>query len=385
MGIWTKRILRIAGYAVNLALAVIVVCAAYGGVVDPAVSTLPAIFAMTFPFWLGCAVALLIIDLVTRNRLMALLPALAILCSLGPVTSYAPFNLTKKNVAEQEPDKVFTLLSYNVANLIGVNAGPVPSEKYLVPDGPLNEIAEYIIHSGADIVVTQEFPIFSHNLHLGFTPAMVDTLKTIYPYSLTPKPNPSNQGEHRCKIFSKFPLKRVAIPGTTGYSEWSAAMIDIRGMETLVIDVHLQSIGLNRQDKELYRELTEGEGRGKMSEVRHTLLSKLSRAMRLRAVQAQTLRHAIDSIGAKNVIVAGDFNDIPDCYAIREIAGDDFRNAFNDAANGPMITFHSDRFYFHIDHILYRGDMEAIDLRRGKCAESDHYPVLATFLIENNH
>lgn len=57
MGIWTKRILRIAGYAVNLALAVIVVCAAYGGVVDPAVSTLPAIFAMTFPFWLGCAVA----------------------------------------------------------------------------------------------------------------------------------------------------------------------------------------------------------------------------------------------------------------------------------------------------------------------------------------
>ena len=376
----TKRILRITGWTVCLAAAVTTVCAAYGGVVNPVVTTIPAILSMTFPFWLGLSAALLIAALLARARRMALVPLLGILCSAGPAASYTPVNLFRENVAERDSSRVFTLLSYNTANFVGVNDGAVPAEKYLAPGAPRNGIAEYIIESGADIVVAQEFPPMRPNPFLGFTAEMIDTLAAVYPHTQHFPPSAYAEGEHRCRIFSKFPMRRVELPPPSGSAEWSAAMVDIRGMETLVVDVHLQSIGLSRQDKELYRELTEGDGRGKMREVRQTLIGKLSRAMRLRAWQAVRLRQAIDSIGAPNVIVAGDFNDIPGCYALREIAGGDFRNAFNDAANGPMITFHSDRFYFHIDHILYRGAMEAVDLRRGPCAESDHYPLLATFL-----
>lgn len=379
---WTKRISRIAGYAVNLAVAAGMACAAYGGMVDPAVSTIPAIVAMTFPFWVGLAVALVIIDLLLKSRKMALVPAAALLLCAGPLMAYAPVNLAKKKIDGGDSARIFTLVSFNVANLVGQKTFQEAAEKYGAPDAPLNEIVEYIIDCGADIVVTQEFPAMVPNKGLGLSKGMVDTLDAIYPHSLVPLPGKDNMSEHRCKIFSKFPLRRVAIPGCSGFSEWSAAMVDIRGTETLVVDVHLQSIGLTPQDRELYVELTEGEGRGKMRQARHTLLGKLSKAMRLRAEQARALRRAIDSIGAPNVIVAGDFNDIPGCYAIREIADGDFRNAFDDAANGPMITFHSDRFYFHIDHILYRGAMEAVDLRRGPCDESDHYPVAATFLLE---
>lgn len=382
MGPAAKRILRIGGYAANIAAGAATLCAAYGGMVDPMVSTIPAIFAMSFPFWVGVAVVLAIVDLLAKCRKMALIPAAALILCAGPLMSYAPVNLMKKSVDSRDSSKVFTLVSFNVANLIGTRTHQEAAELYTAPGAPSNEIVDYIIGCGADLVITQEFPPLTPSRYLGFTEAQIDTLLTLYPHSLVPAFSKETQNEHRCKIFSKFPLRRVAIPGCSGFSEWSAAMVDIRGTETLVIDVHLQSIGLTPKDRELYVELTEGEGRGKMGEVRHTLLSKLSKAMRLRADQARALRHAIDSIGAPNVIVSGDFNDIPGCYAMREIAGDDFRNAFNDAANGPMITFHSDRFYFHIDHILYRGAMEAVDLRRGDCSASDHYPVRAAFLLE---
>lgn len=79
------------------------------------------------------------------------------------------------------------------------------------------------------------------------------------------------------------------------------------------------------------------------------------------------------------MIVAGDFNDIPGCYALRELCRDDFRNAFTEAGCGPIVTYHANRFYFHIDHIVYRGNMEAVAYRRGDCEASDHYPVIATF------
>ncbi len=371
-----KHILNACGYLLSLGVALGTLCAAYGGKVNPDVTTIPAIFSMTFPFWVGGSMALIIIWLLARKRLMALIPFLAIVCSIGPVLSYAPVNLIKKKVSSQDPEKVFTLLSYNVASLFEMNP-PSPDA-----DGnrPPNEIMEFIIHSGADIVALQEAIAIAPLENFRVSEQMIDTLNTLYPYILSS--DSLSYVEQRCRVFSKFPMRRVAVPADRGTAEWSASMIDVRGLPVLLIDVHLQSLGLTQQDKQLYLELTEGEGRGRMDEVRHSLVDKISNAMRLRAEQAREIRHIIDSVGAPNVIVTGDFNDIPGCYAIRTIAGEDFRNAFNDAANGPMITFHSDRFYFHIDHILYRGDMKAIDFARGKCAASDHYPIEATFLIE---
>ena len=105
----TKRILRITGWTVCLAAAVATVCAAYGGVVNPVVTTIPAILSMTFPFWLGLSAALLIAALLARARRMALVPLLGILCSAGPAASYTPVNLFRENVAERDSSRVFTL------------------------------------------------------------------------------------------------------------------------------------------------------------------------------------------------------------------------------------------------------------------------------------
>ena len=36
-------------------------------------------------------------------------------------------------------------------------------------------------------------------------------------------------------------------------------------------------------------------------------------------------------------------------------------------------------FYFHIDQILYKGDLKALSVRKGKIKTSDHYPLLSEF------
>ncbi|MDE5650801.1 MAG: hypothetical protein K2I35_07320, partial [Duncaniella sp.] len=70
------------------------------------------------------------------------------------------------------------------------------------------------------------------------------------------------------------------------------------------------------------------------------------------------------------------------CYAIRTIMGDDLRDAYAECAFGPAITYHGNRFYFRIDHILYDGNIEAVKLQLDKVPSSDHYPLFATFLID---
>ena len=84
--------------------------------------------------------------------------------------------------------------------------------------------------------------------------------------------------------------------------------------------------------------------------------------------------------------MAGDFNDIQGSYALRTILGDgDMHDAYAENAFGPTITYHGNRFYFRIDHVLYRGDMEAVDIERGDTPSSDHYPLLTTFVMNGEN
>ena len=154
---------------------------------------------------------------------------------------------------------------------------------------------------------------------------------------------------------------------------------EIQGHRTLLVNVHLESNMLTQEDKDVFHQLTNGE-KTSMTDVRTHLLRKLKKGSLLRVKEAQRVRQLIDSAGIENVIVAGDFNDVVDSHPMRIIAGDDFKSAFSKAGFGPVITYHAWRFWFHIDHVLYRGDMEAVDFKVDHFGRSDHYPVEVTFL-----
>lgn len=371
------KILTISGYVANVLLALITLLSAYGGVVNPETTTIPAILAMSFPFWLGLTIVAIPIDLIF-NRIMAIIPGATIILCMGPILSFCPLNLSHDKLKPQEEARSFTFMSYNVYGLNDFRKN-LPSPHDTTPlfkeaiVGQSNPTMSHIIKQNTDIVCLQEFWWTLNPDHRIISPALLDSISTEYPYRVVGAGN---------VVLSKYPVYPIKVPKLRDPTAFYIAVVaEIQGHRTLIISAHLQSIGLDSSDKELYHEITEGEGgRKAISEAKRTLLSKLSKAFRNRAEQAKFIRHQIDSIGIENVIIAGDFNDIQGCYAIRQIAKDDFKSAFSMAGCSPVITYHADRFYFHIDHILYRGKLDAIDFKKDNFNRSDHYPITARFL-----
>lgn len=373
-----NRIFQAFACGVNIAAMLGTLLAAYGGMVNPEHTSIPAIFAMTFPAWIMLSAALLTADICLRPlRRQAAIPAIALLASAGPILDYAPLNPGIFSNDDTGTSREFTLMSYNVFEFRDMNLDPQEAATRSKTDDTPNPTVECIIESDADLLALQECPPMLRNRHLGITQAQADSIAETYPHAYL------HAGEN---IYSRSPLQPVSLrQPDSPYAIFSAAIADIEGNPTLVVSVHMQSIGLNDDDKELFRDLTEGEveSRRKMRRVKQQLLGKLAYAFKERAKQARLLRQQIDSLGIENVIVAGDFNDIPGCFALRELCRDDFRNAFTDAGCGPTVTYHANRFYFHIDHIVYRGNMKAVAYRRGDCPSSDHYPVTVTFRLND--
>lgn len=367
-----KKTMLIAWVCFNLLIAAGTVASAYGGVVNPNVTPVPAVLAMTFRFWLIGNLLTMAVDLFV-SRKTALIPLLAFICSYGPLRSVFPINLFTEKVTAQNADRSLSVVSYNVHTYLNyredTSDNPRPKTDEEIAG---NEMIDYLLSTNADILFLQESPTLKTNRTCNISISQSAEMAARYPYV------------HQVKdemIVSKYPLEPIDIPiDPNNGRRIVAAKADIDGHQTLLMCVHLQSLLLTNDDKELYMDLTEGEAKHKIKKVRSQLLSKLASAFRLRADQAAFIREKIDSIGIETVILGGDFNDIADCYAMRKIAGSDFHNAFNDAGNGMIITYHDDRFYFHIDHILYRGPLKAVEFEKGKCPASDHYPVEAMFL-----
>lgn len=370
---------RIAILTANALIALCTVTAAYGGMINPVHSAIPAIVAMTFPVILLICALMLFADLFIFTK-AALIPAATLLCSAGPILQICPLNVIPPQLSDEQRKDEFKVVSYNVygfANTLDTDTAR-HNEKYYrqrMRQGFLNPQMSYLIHSGADIICLQERSWNQEQPFAYISQSQCDSLHAIYPY---------DAGFGVC-VQSRMPMKPIKLRQPKElWAEFGAAEVNIGGEPVLVISVHLQSIGLNSEDKELYVNLTKGEGGNSISKVRRNLLSKLKNAFIIRAAQARLLREQIDSLGYENVLVCGDFNDIPSCYAMRVIAGNDFRSAFAQSGLGPIITYHMNRFYFHIDHILYRGKMRPVSFSRGKIANSDHYPIEARFVWDSN-
>lgn len=371
-----KKISRISWYAVSVFVALMLIVSGYGGMVNPDDTAIPAIIAMTFPLWLFLSVVLLVTELFL-NRLMAIITGASLILSLGPVLSFCPMNFFPKKLNAEEKARSFTVMSYNVYGLNDFrspySSKDVTMVKQEAKEGRWNQTMKYVLDRDPDIVCLQEF-------YLAYNPNFPVLSRDLYQTICDRYPHRTRMDG--AAILSKYPLYPVDMPDNGDPTFFlTGAITDIQGRRTLVVSVHLQSIGLSPEDRELYRDLIKGEGgRKAIREAKTQLLGKLAAAFRHRANQARLIRHQIDSIGVENVIVAGDFNDINDCYAMRELSQKEFNDAFTMAGCGPTITYHANRFFFNIDHILYRGDMEAVGYHKSYFGRSDHYPVEATFL-----
>lgn len=360
------------GVGLNLAVAMLTIFSAYGGTFNPEERVIASMAAMVLPLLLIAGIVLSAIDLLFDKRLILVIAA-GWAVSLPSILVFSPLHFWKPALTEQQQKDSFTFLTYNVLHFWDFRGEDYPGVER-------NETLDYILSTDADVVNIQEYDVLDTKGPWKIKESQVDSLKTLYPYQYTDL-------DLKYALLSKYPFEQIELHTPR---EARLAMLgfklNIKGHEIHLINVHLKSIGLTPEDKTLYKEAldlpaTKSELKRELKEVKSQLLSKLSEAFKIRTIQARAVRNIVDSIGGP-FIVAGDFNDIPNCYAVRTIKGKDMHDAYAEAAFGPTITYHGDKFYFRIDQILYRGPFKAVDIERGDISSSDHNPLLATFVFD---
>lgn len=346
---------------------------AWGGTVDPARHPLCAVIAMTIPVTLPVMLFVLLMDLAWLRR--ATVWALACLFCAAPAwLATFPVHLPARALGDSERQRSFTLLSYNVNEGINVN------DDY--PDGQ-NPMMTYILQADADVVALQELGYLTDHWQTHVTAEQMDSLRQRYPYIV-----PGHRRLHFA-VLSKYPV----VADTLIYSDPKASKrgmrrftLDIKGHRVALFSVHLQSFGLSDEDKALYRDLTKLRGEGRMDDVRDDLIDKVEAAAVKRSRQVRNLAGFIGDArreGIKDIIVCGDFNDVPASWAVRQLESLGMHEAYASLGFGYKPTYNASRFWFTIDHVLWSGGLHAHSIERANMLASDHYPLLTTFVLDD--
>lgn len=361
----TSRLLYSAVAGINAIAAVGTLWSAYGGMLNPGAHPLSGLMCLSFPIWLIADLALIVADAFILKRLIAI-PVIAMLISAGPISDFCPLNI---HIGSTDNDDSFTLLTYNVTSF-------ADSQGKTCDKG--NRTLQQIIDMDATMVCLQE--VFSDKMKkskCGITEAQIDSIEHRYKHRY--------KSQDGLVFLSKYPFEAHSYPREKGdAAEMCRIDTDIDGHRLIIFNVHLQSLGFKREEKRLFRKLTDMHPHEReLKGVRSKLLAKFKAANIVRLSQVgrivEHIRQAKEEHPDCNIIVCGDFNDVQSSYCLRRLAKAGLLNAYSQAGFGPTITHHADHFFFRIDHLLYEGDLEAADIERGDIPSSDHYPLMATF------
>lgn len=355
-------ILRIFSWGVYL----LTIASAYGGRVNPELSTMPAVLTLIFP-WLTILTVILTLFWTCYSKILsAALGVITILFCLDPLSNAFPVSFPNKAGQEQT---TFTLTTFNCLHF----------EDSRNPDYPGNRAIEFLLKEKSDLVCLQEMINLDNRSEIIAPENLIDSLKQLYPWRI------GNKGND-LKLFSRYPaILQFIYPYSKGsINPFEFYTVKIKGHRLNIVNVHLASYFLSTEERHIVTDIHSVESaRHSISEFKGTVKDKLGNSFRYRARQAALLRDMLDRL-PDPVIICGDFNDVPESWAYRTIKGDDFHDAYSETGFGHLITYNTHLFYFHIDQILYRGPLKALKVEKGDLNSSDHYPLTVTFAFTDN-
>lgn len=373
-GLWILTVISILG----------ILAASFGGNFNPYAFKGLSIMELTMPVWLTFMIIVTILDLLWCRKAFVFCVLTFIACA-NAIWEYCPMNIFGPSEKKYAECPKFTLLTYNIASFYNMQG------EY--PDG-INPTVSYIIKKNADVVCLQETEVTLSGPFKAYhiTSSQIDSINSLYPYRLL-------YGGF-LTVLSKYPLEAIHTPPLCNDSinRWriypiGVFRLNIEGLPVTLFDVHLQSYGLSRSDKNLYKniaegkeisDVTEGSLRTNLHDIKHQIFDKVQYAAEKRADEADALCRYIEKFGGPNVIIAGDFNDVPGCYTLNRLKDYKMKQVYPELGFGPMVTYNADMFYFRIDHVLYRGGIVPLKISRGSIKFSDHYPLEVTFAITGN-
>lgn len=362
--------------ALNTLLAIATFVTGIAGALRPDEHPAIAVAGMAFPAFVIAEAATVVAWLIARKWVIAALMALPLVVTWGNVRTHFPLNLIGGFTTAAEDSTRFTVMTYNTRCMLDL-------DEELKGHSP-NRMVEEILRIDADIVCLQECYGVDAAGWCGIAKEQAKAVRERYPYII--------RSADEMQFLSKYPILHAddlsAGQPSAGYDGYYAKsyFVNVKGQKINLISIHLQSFHLEAEDKDLYQRLTsrelddqlEEKPRYTLSYLRHILYPRLAKALRIRAQQADDIA-AVASRANGNVILCGDFNDTPYSYSYRTIKGS-MTDAFANSGIGYGNTYHQHHLLFRIDHIFYKGTIEAVDAYIPKSYCSDHYPVVATFV-----
>lgn len=350
--------------AVNAFFSILFLIVAYSSYIDPIEHPVRSCITLTFPIFLFITLGFLLFWVFVRPR-FALLSLITLLIALPQIGAYIPFNTSN----EAPMDRAIKVVSYNTMSLGGDH-----KEK----EG--NPILKYILDSNADIICLQEY---NRNIaNRQENKKQMAQLKKKYPYSEV-KTIGGKGSNNEMALFTQYPiLKSKKIDLESEYN--GAVLYELKvGKDTLLlINSHLESNKLVREDRVIYEELIKDPNREKIKTGLPHLVKKLGEAAAIRAKQANQIAEVIENSHKRYIVVCGDFNDPPISYTHRVI-GKDLNDAFTQTGNGFGISYNQHRLYFRIDHIMTSDDIKSYDCKvNNEVKSSDHYPISCFITLE---
>ena len=353
-------------------LAVLLVCCAYAGAIDPQRFILAPFLGLAFMPILVLLALALICALIWRRWIAVAVVIVSLMATAPIIKLFMPLNSSDEAPpVPADPTMILKVMTYNVLsfNYNEPNLSAEPSATMRL-----------ILDAKPDVVLLQEgTPGGVEFEEITSIVPYLGEIKKKYPYCY--------YGNEGLNLMSKYPFttQLLGMPqherSPLGYNRnglsYLARAFDLQlpsGKQIRLVDFRLQSYHLSFGKNQVVRV---------SPDVKPSRLERMRRSFALRGENATALRKVIDDSPA-NLIVCGDMNDITASHVYRVICGNDLKDAWAESGNGYAYTYNRFGLCYRIDHILYRGAIRAIDAERLKGGSSDHYPMMVTFDLDIN-
>jgi len=352
---------------INCVFAFLLILSYGAPLISPSTCCFIAFLGLGYPFLVIINIAFLIYWLVRFIR-YSLISAISIL--LGFKIMMSSFGFHKLHASNKnEPSSAIRIMAYNVHGFGGVgklNGKPIQSD-----------VIKLINTQHPDIINFEEFYTDVLNREV-----IMSSLKKVvnsgYYYS---KGYDFTQWDSSgVAIFSRFPIiNRGVIQPDANSGQIQAIYADIKKGDFVfrVYCVHLQSIRFDDNDHQYLKNMAGGSLK---VHGLHAIYSKLKQAFIQRGFQVALVKKNMSECPYPYVI-AGDFNDTPNSYAVTQI-NKGLKNAFIENGSGLGLTYFGDFPGFQIDYILTSLQFNINNYQIINVKLSDHYPVMSDLSIK---
>ena len=351
-------IMRMVASIATIILYIITAISCYGGIIPPSVTTLGSILVIGMPVLVTLSAIVTVAWFCFGHWIVGSLGVVMFLCCAGPVKMWFPL------ASGQDPtpgSPTFTILTWNI--LHGDDLGK--------PDYQGSRTLVTILRTDADIVCLQEMQGFDKKHMRHFSKTTADSVLEKYPYRL------GLGTTYDICILSKYPLRHIYFGSVNSFILAEYCTVKIGQREIAIANMHLPSFALNDEEKTIFSPRGSTEKKENLSK---SIFHKMQHAFPVRADAAKKVIRGFDHI-AMPIVLVGDFNDVPASWTYRMFLKAGFKDAYCATNFFPTYTFYPHLFYFHLDQVMYRGNIRPLSVDRLNIRTSDHLPQLAKFEI----